>query len=234
MDGPLLTGPGDRGPGPGGEFQGGQTQDGSPRTTGPGTGSTVGSGVERNGSYRGDPRRTAGTGSSAGRSSRGGAAGGDSQQAPTGYATQQGSMGASSGSAGGGQDQSASMQHRSMAESRGRNWALPGVANSSIPVHRQIYIECHSDRLLILPDRKQIALGTNTAHAVEELVSVVWDRIGRWGIAGQGMYWRPSLVFRVSPDGRGRYAELEQLLDHSGLAIEVEELKGPVARRRSR
>lgn len=113
----------------------------------------------------------------------------------------------------------------SLAEKRGRNWALPASTRSSVPITRPIRIECHADRLLIRsedpgsPPRREIALSSGTAEAVDELVDAIWDEVGRWGLAGKGLYWRPILHVDATPEGRPHAEELRVLLAGSGLDL---------------
>jgi len=117
-------------------------------------------------------------------------------------------------------------QTQCLAEIRGRDWALPGAADGSIPLTRPIRIDCHPDRLLVVPEEgsarsKEIPLGPRTEDAVDDFVAAVWELIDSWGIAGKGMYWRPVLNVRVAPGGETRYAELKTLLEDSGLNVKT-------------
>jgi len=118
-------------------------------------------------------------------------------------------------------------QHaESLAKSRGRDWGLPDAAGSSVPVSRPIQIECHRDRLVVLPERgleggKTVRLGSRTEDSIDEFISGVWEYMDRWGIAGKGMYWRPILNVHIEPGAEQRYAELKTLLDGSGLTVEM-------------
>jgi hypothetical protein len=40
-----------------------------------------------------------------------------------------------------------------------------------------------------------------------------------WGIAGKGLYWRPTLLMEVKPGAADRYAEVKALLADSGLDV---------------
>lgn len=127
-------------------------------------------------------------------------------------------------------DNSASATQRpgelqSMASTRGENWGLPRASRGSVPVTRPIRIECMAGRLRLHDDNggrspQDIPLGFRTESSVDELVSAVWTCIDRWGIAGQGMYWRPVLAFEVRPGGEERFRDLEVLLAGSGLLVE--------------
>ena len=74
-----------------------------------------------------------------------------------------------------------------------------------------------------------IPLGLDTARTVDELVSVLWKRVDRWGTPGNGMYWRPTLILEVPPDGRKPASELETLLQDSGLELRVSYVNPPAA-----
>jgi len=102
---------------------------------------------------------------------------------------------------------------------------MPEALPESTPLTQPIRIECHADRLALVAGRglsgsRSIALGPRTQDAVDELVSAIWDYTESWGIAGKGMYWRPVLRVYVFPGAERRYADLEALLQNSGLLME--------------
>jgi hypothetical protein len=113
----------------------------------------------------------------------------------------------------------------SLAESQGKNWALPDSSRGSIPVMRPIHVECRDDRIVILPEfpggpgQREIPFAGRTTNAVSSLITAIWDRMDGWGIAGKGMYWRPELHVRTTPEGAARLAELKALLADSGIVI---------------
>lgn len=128
---------------------------------------------------------------------------------------------ADEGSAGG----KGSRQVESLAKHRGQDWGLPDAAGGSVPISRPIRIQCHHDRLVIVPEKglgreKSVPLRPRTEESIDEFVSAIWDQMQSWGIAGNGMYWRPVLNVYVAPDAERRYAELDTLLDGSGLNVE--------------
>jgi hypothetical protein len=93
-----------------------------------------------------------------------------------------------------------------------------------VPITRPIPVNCYPDRVEIPPEEglaggKVIALGPQTEDTVDAFISAVWERIESWGIAGRGMYWQPMLNVRVAPGAEGRFADLEILLDRSGLEV---------------
>jgi hypothetical protein len=113
----------------------------------------------------------------------------------------------------------------SLAKRRGQDWGLPHAAVGAVPIRRPIHIECHRDRLVIVPEKepthsRSIPLGPRTEESIDEFVSAIWEHMHSWGIAGNGMYWRPILSISVAPDAEQRYVELQTLLEGSGLSIE--------------
>lgn len=123
--------------------------------------------------------------------------------------------------------QSGASEVQSLADERGHEWALRNAGRGSMPVARSIRVDCHPDRLVVVPEAghgepKTIPLPRRTAESVDELVAAVWEVIDHWGIAGRGMYWRPVLSFHVTPGAEQRFRELQVLLDRSGLDVERE------------
>ena len=111
-----------------------------------------------------------------------------------------------------------------LAEIRGKNWALPGAANGSIGITRPIRVNCYPDRLELAPEASRarpraVALGDRTEDTVDTFISAVWDHMKSWGIAGRGMYWQPILNVHVVTGAERRFADLERLLDRSGLEV---------------
>jgi hypothetical protein len=113
---------------------------------------------------------------------------------------------------------------KSLAAKRGQDWALPDAAHGSVPVTRPIRVECRADQLVIVPEAglsggKTISLGTRTETSIQAFISAVWEHMETWGIAGRGMYWRPILNVYVAPGGEQRFADLQMLMDGSGLKV---------------
>ena len=113
----------------------------------------------------------------------------------------------------------------SLAKHRGQDWGLPNATRGSVPISRPIRVECHRDRLVIVPEKgttrsRSVPLRPQTEESIDEFVSAVWEQMQSWGIAGNGMYWRPILNVYVAPDAEGRYAELDALLEGSGFSME--------------
>ncbi len=131
-------------------------------------------------------------------------------------------------------DQQSSAHHdaslRSLAETRGPNWGLPGAPARCVPITRPIHLECYTDRFVLPADQgrgraREIPLRSGTRDSVDDVVSAVWDRMDSWGIAGRDMYWKPILKVYVTPGGEGRFKDLQALLKDSGL--EVQQITAP-------
>lgn len=113
---------------------------------------------------------------------------------------------------------------QSLAETRGRNWGLPDANRTAVAITRPIRVECHADRLVIVPETglgepKTISLAGGMVASIDSFVSSVWDYMEGWGRAGRGMYWRPVLNVYLGAGADPRMAELEALLDESGLIV---------------
>jgi len=63
-----------------------------------------------------------------------------------------------------------------------------------------------------------ICAGLSHASAVDLLVTTIHQSIDSWGIAGRGMYWRPTLVLEVAPNGKPAQRSRELLAD-SGIDV---------------
>ncbi len=95
-----------------------------------------------------------------------------------------------------------------LAQQRGPNWALAGKGAAAVPVRRSIQAVVRRDRISLLPDSgnpadtgHEIQINGPMSPHVDEIVGAVQTHINAWGIAGNGLYWRPVLVLNVGPDG---------------------------------
>jgi hypothetical protein len=107
---------------------------------------------------------------------------------------------------------------------RGKDWALREKPGRAVPVRRTIRVAVGKDKLNVLSDSgpgaaKAIALHGDTIESLDEFVKQVHRQIDGWGIAGNGLYWRPVIVLDVGADGQRRADDLARLLKNSGLEI---------------
>ena len=225
----------------------GEGYGGGPRgSSGAGTGSASNNGFSnRPGSQvagrSGDNRRGGNSRPSGGfdQAARGGASGLDGDNFQQGF---YGSGGANSGpggqaaapGGGSGQNQPGSPNSQagapanvqSLANTKGRNWGLPNIAGGATAITRPISVECHKDRLVILPDRgktgapRVITFRDSVSESVEQFVSEIWSHMESWGLAVSGGYWKPIAKIKVTPGAEPKFRELEILLEDSGIEIE--------------
>jgi len=139
--------------------------------------------------------------------------------------------GAGAASAAGASGASASMT-ASLAGKRGSNWASLATAETPVPLTRPIKVECAAYEFRILADggrvESRIPIGTHTVDSVDLVVREVHATVGRWGLAGDRMYWKPELVLSATPEGAGRREDLEKLLADSGIDTRRSEVKDKV------
>ena len=121
----------------------------------------------------------------------------------------------------------------SLAETRGKDWALRQKPQRATPVRRTIRVVVRQDQLAILPDDVPSAPGSvagkvipfqgDTVQSLDEFVKQVRGEIDGWGMAGNGLYWRPVVLLSVGPHGQRRASDLERLLKNSGLELRTDE-----------
>lgn len=116
-------------------------------------------------------------------------------------------------------------QARSLAESRGANWALPESATGSVGLRRPIRVRVTAEELVLLaePGTRQthqvFPTADNPGGAIDPLVKAVHQRMRTWGIAGAGAYWVPQMILTVEDDGEWQASQLEGLLQNSGVEV---------------
>jgi hypothetical protein len=115
---------------------------------------------------------------------------------------------------------------RSQKRLRGENWGLPNSSPKATAITRPIRVECHTDRLVLLPEKGDrraplvLPIEGNVAQNLDAFIDAVWQHMDRWGLAVLGGYWKPILTIDVQPGGEERFAELQQLLRGSGMEVE--------------
>ncbi len=113
----------------------------------------------------------------------------------------------------------------SLAQSRGDNWALPNATTDAFGITRPIRIVCDSQRLLVVPERdtgEQIQVFRHNGRVpevIDDFVEAIRRRLRSWGIAGQGVYWKPLLQVEVMDGTEDNYEDLVALLEDSGLEV---------------
>ena len=114
---------------------------------------------------------------------------------------------------------------KSLAESRGENWALPSTSSGSLGITRPIQLACLTDRVLLYPEAGsrtrpvEIRIDNSMTAAVDSLVSKIWERIDGWGTAGPGAYWKPMLQIQIGRGAQYRVDEIRSLMRGSGISV---------------
>lgn len=114
---------------------------------------------------------------------------------------------------------------QNLAQSRGKNWALPNVGSNDVGIRRPIRVSFRKDRLLIHPEKgtkEELQIfrhDGNVQAVVDPFVEAIRHRMDSWGIAGQGIFWRPILQAQVQSDSTSTYRQLLDLLEDSGIEV---------------
>lgn len=126
---------------------------------------------------------------------------------------------------------SAEGQFTSIAEQRGSNWAVEQATRNSLPIRRTIQVIVRRDRIALLPSRhgmdgaeatgRLIMLDQSPEAISEEFVAALRERVEGWGLAGNGLFWRPVLKLHIGPDARHTTEQVMRLLDDSGVEVTV-------------
>jgi hypothetical protein len=130
-------------------------------------------------------------------------------------------------------------RHRSLAETRGKDWAVKQKPPRATGVRRTIRVVVSRDQLRILPEGatpssaggKVIPMQGDTVQALDAFVQEVHGEIDGWGMAGKDLYWRPVIMLSVAPQGERRASDMERLLRNSGLELRTDEIANNAARK---
>ena len=118
---------------------------------------------------------------------------------------------------------------KNIAESRGKNWAISGGARGAVPIRRPIHVVVRKDRLTILPSKHirggsdsngaVISLNQSARQVSDEFAESLRSRVDQWGLAGNGLYWRPVLELNIGPEAEETARGLAKLLRNSGVEL---------------
>lgn len=123
--------------------------------------------------------------------------------------------------------------NESIADARGSDWAVRQATRNAVPIQRPIQVVVRENQVALLPSRHSqrgagatgtvISLDQPLDKISDQLATALKSRIDDWGLAGNGLYWRPVLELRVGPEaGAGGTADrLVGLLRNSGVDIRL-------------
>lgn len=69
-----------------------------------------------------------------------------------------------------------------------------------------------------------ISFHQQTDMVLDQLAATIQLRMKDWGLAGNGMYWRPTLVLQVEPGAEQHAIRLNDLLQDSGIDVKFAEV----------
>jgi len=103
----------------------------------------------------------------------------------------------------------------------------------SVPIQRPIQVVVRKNQMALLPSRHStkgteatgvvISLDQPLDKVSSDFVAALKTRIDEWGLAGNGLYWRPVLELHVGPDAKQSAAKIIQLLSNSGIDVRLPE-----------
>jgi hypothetical protein len=120
----------------------------------------------------------------------------------------------------------------SAAEKRGANWANAEASRRASPITRPIQVTVRPDQIDVASDEAGtaaqkpavISFHQPTERVLDDLAAAVQQHIKDWGLAGQGMYWRPTLVLQVAPGADRHAIRLNDLLKDSGVDVHFKDV----------
>lgn len=122
-------------------------------------------------------------------------------------------------------------KQQSIADARGSDWAIQQAMRSAIPISRPIQVVVRHNQIALLPSRhvSQRVESTGTVISLDQSMKEIsnqfsdalQEHVEEWGVAGNGMYWRPVLELQVGPEATQTARRLQQLLKNSGVDVRM-------------
>ena len=93
---------------------------------------------------------------------------------------------------------------RSAADARGANWANAEAKRHTSAITRPIKVVVAVEQLTVLGDAAEappsvVSFQQPVDGVLDQLATAIQERVRDWGLAGDDMYWRPTLVVTVAP-----------------------------------
>lgn len=112
---------------------------------------------------------------------------------------------------------------------RGIDWSQKMDNREAVAVRRPVRVAVYADRMTLMSGQPSasgsaqpgavIRLDQPAEKVMNELIAAVRSHMEQWGLAGQGMYWRPELVLEVARGGQSNAEKLELLLRRHNVAL---------------
>ena len=102
-------------------------------------------------------------------------------------------------------------------------------ARNAVPIRRPIQLVVRANQFALLPSQHgssrdagaTISMNQPARQVGAELVAGLRSHMEDWGIAGQGLYWKPVLHLKVGPDGIETAQRLAKMLERSGFDVHL-------------
>jgi hypothetical protein len=113
------------------------------------------------------------------------------------------------------------------ADARGANWANSAASRNATAITRPVRVQVTADQLAVLDEGGQPAASGVVSFrqpidgVMDGLAGAIKQQIDDWGLAGDGMYWRPTLVVAVAPGAERQAERLAELLENSGVDVRL-------------
>ena len=125
-------------------------------------------------------------------------------------------------------------QASSIADSQGSNWAIQQGRSGAVPIRRPIEVVVRQNQIALLPSRHAleandesgavISLNQSIPQISEQFVQALRSHVQEWGLAGNGLYWRPVLELKVGPNAQQTAHDITRLLQDSGVEVRLPEM----------
>jgi hypothetical protein len=115
----------------------------------------------------------------------------------------------------------------SAADKRGVNWANAEASRNAAAITRPIKVQVNQDQILVFDadgrpaDSGAISFKQPVDRVMDRLAGAVQRQVADWGLAGDGMYWRPTLVVSVAPGAERQAQRVSELLENSGVDVRL-------------
>jgi hypothetical protein len=101
----------------------------------------------------------------------------------------------------------------------------------AVPIRRTIHLVVRGDHVALLPSRRArggleangatVSLRQSPADVRQQLVDALRERIEEWGLAGNGLYWKPEVELTAGPEATTAASRVVELLGNTGVELSL-------------
>jgi hypothetical protein len=158
-----------------------------------------------------------------------GAAGGATPAGASGSASGASALGGTPGGVGAPSIQLGHERRGSAAQTRGANWANAEASRRASAITRPIKVIVGPQQLAVVgvedanasDNSGIVSFNQPVDRVLDQLAAAIHKQVADWGIAGDGMYWRPTLVVDVQAGAQRQAERLAELLENSGVDVRL-------------